>query len=82
MRNMQADWDAHKNDKRAWTVFGNTEESTRPPHVREIWFEAAWDEMRVRKVIPHQTDAWVALGGSSRISIGCGDCEGQIGWKA
>ena len=82
MRNMQADWDAHKNDEIASMVFGGIEESTRPPPVREIWFEAARDEMRVRKAIPHQTEDWVLLGEAPRISIGCQNCEGEIGWQA
>ena len=82
MRNMQADRDAHRNDEAASVVFGSTEESMRPLPVREIWFGAARDEMRVRNAVPQQTDDWVELGEGLRISIGCQNCEGEIGWKA
>ncbi|KAK2804846.1 hypothetical protein FQN51_001488 [Onygenales sp. PD_10] len=82
MRNMQADWDAYRNDGRATKVYGSGEESTRPPPVREIWFEAARNEMRVRQAIPHQTEDWVVVWEGARISIGCQNCHGEDGWLA
>ncbi|PGH09602.1 hypothetical protein AJ79_05658 [Helicocarpus griseus UAMH5409] len=82
MRNMQADWDASRNDEKALMVYGSGEESTRPPPVREIWFEAARNEMRIRGVVPHQTEDWVVVWEGARISIGCQNCEGEDGWLA
>lgn len=82
MRNMQADWDANRNDERASKVYGSGEESRQPPRVREIWFEAARDEMEVRGVVPHQTEDWVLVWEGAKISIGCRNCVGEDGWLA
>ncbi|EEH33721.2 F-box domain-containing protein [Paracoccidioides lutzii Pb01] len=82
MRNMQADWDASRNDVRACMVYGDGEESVKPPPIREIWFEAARTEMRVRGVLPHQTEDWVEVSGGARISIGCQNCVSEDGWLA
>lgn len=82
MRNMQTDWDMYRNDSRALRTFGSGEKSREPPPVREIWFEAARTEMRVRDVLPHQTEEWVVVWEGARISIGCQNCEGEDGWQA
>ncbi|KAG5300964.1 F-box domain-containing protein [Histoplasma ohiense] len=82
MRNMQADLDAIRNDERASKVYGSGEESRRPPRLREIWFEAARNEMEVRGVMPHQTEDWVIVWEGAKISIGCQNCEGEDGWLA
>ncbi|PGH00419.1 hypothetical protein GX51_05827 [Blastomyces parvus] len=82
MRNMQADWDASRNDERASMVYGRGEESRRPPSVQEIWFEAATSEMKKRGVLPHRTDDWMLLREGMKISIGCQHCVGEDGWLA
>lgn len=82
MRNMQVDWDASRNDERALKVYGGNEESTRPPPLREIWFESARGELRAREALPHQTEDWVVVWEGAKISIGCQHCEGEDGWKA
>ena len=82
MRNMQADWDASRNDERAIKVYGASEESTKPPPLREIWFESARSELRSRGMLPHRTEDWVVVWEGAKISIGCQHCEGEDGWKA
>ncbi|OJD18604.1 hypothetical protein AJ78_01375 [Emergomyces pasteurianus Ep9510] len=82
MRNMQADWDASRNDERASKVYGSGEDSRKPPRLREIWFEAARHEMEVRGALPHETEDWVLVWEGAKISIGCRSCEGEDGWLA
>ncbi|KAL1958010.1 hypothetical protein VTO42DRAFT_5222 [Malbranchea cinnamomea] len=82
MRNMQADWDASRNDPKALKVYGNSEESTKPSPLREIWFESARSELRARGALPHRTEDWVIIWEGAKISIGCQHCEGEDGWQA
>ncbi|OAT08285.1 F-box domain-containing protein [Blastomyces gilchristii SLH14081] len=82
MRNMQADWDASRNDEQASKVYGSGEESRSPPSVQEIWFEAATNEMKNRGVLPHKTEDWVLVREGMKISIGCQNCIGEEGWPA
>jgi hypothetical protein len=82
MRKMQADWEERRKVGAAAMVFGTSEESTKPPPIREIWFEAAKMEMLARNAAPHQTEEWVEIWDNGRISVGCANCEGEEGWQA
>lgn len=82
MRNMQADWDAARNDAKTQKVYGKGDDSSQPPPLRKIWFEAARNELHSRGVMRHQTDDWVEVSEGARINIGCQFCEAEDGWRA
>ncbi|PGH01339.1 hypothetical protein AJ80_09029 [Polytolypa hystricis UAMH7299] len=82
MHNMQADFDRYRDDESAAKVFGGGQAGKEPPPVREIWFEAAKNEMRERGVLQHETEEWVVVWEGARISMGCQHCVGEEGWKA
>jgi hypothetical protein len=82
MKNMQSDWDARRQNPAIVVVFGSLDEAFNPPPVREIWFEPVKQEMRLRGVAPHDANDFVDAFGEERISIGCENCQNEVGWQA